>query len=189
MKKTKRIKVKADLTQNSEQNDDNINDMKKENGILSEKDSNYQNIYRCPKCFTIPFINVRDNENKVTLDCLQGHHIEMLFSEYMTSEFQKNSSKIVCSQCGTDKNIKRAMRICFECKRIYCKDCLSSHNKSHQNHHISSIDKMDISCPIHKSKYSYYCAECKKNLCDECMKNKDDGHQLIIFDNINLKKK
>ena len=49
-----------------------------------------QNIYRCPKCFNIPLINVKDNENKVIIDCPQGHHTEMLFSEYMANEFQKN---------------------------------------------------------------------------------------------------
>ena len=64
------------------------------------------------------------------------------------------------------------MRICFECKKIFCKDCLSSHNKSNPNHHLNTIDNADINCPLHKSKYTYFCSECKKNLCDECVKDK-----------------
>ena len=59
------------------------------------------------------------------------------------------------------------MKICYECKKIFCKECLSSHNKSNPNHHTNTIEKMDIICPLHKSKYSHYCPECKKNLCDE----------------------
>ena len=47
------------------------------------------------------------DENQVIIDCLHGHHIEMLFSEYMTNEFQKNTSKLICSQCREDKNSKR----------------------------------------------------------------------------------
>ena len=183
----KRIKVKADLNQNSEQSEENSNEKEKENEITPENDSTSNNTYRCPNCFSIPIINVKDNENKVILDCLQGHHIEMLFSEYMANEFQKNTSKLICSQCREDKNSKKIMRICFECKKLFCKDCLSSHNKSNPNHHLNTIDKADINCPLHKSKYTYFCSECKKNLCDECVKEKNDGHQLIYFQNINLK--
>ena len=183
----KRIKVKADLNQHSEQSDENSNEKDTENELTHENDSTSNNTYRCPNCFSIPKINVKDNENKVILDCLQGHHIEMLFSEYMTNEFQKNTSKMICSQCREDKNTKKIMRICFECKKIFCKDCLPSHNKSNPNHHLSTIDKADTNCPLHKSKYTYFCAECKKNLCDECLKDKNDGHQLIYFQNINLK--
>ena len=183
----KRIKVKADLNQNSEQSEENSNEKEKENEITHENDSTTYNTYRCPNCFSIPIINVKDNENKVIIDCLHGHHIEMLFSEYMTNEFQKNTSKLICSQCREDKNSKRIMRICFECKKLFCKDCLSSHNKSNPNHHLNTIDKADINCPLHKSKYTYFCSECKKNLCDECVKEKNDGHQLIYFQNINLK--
>ena len=190
-KSNKRIKVKAEINQTSEQSDDNSNEKEKEkekeNESNNEKDSSLQNVYRCPKCFSIPLINVKDNENKVIIDCLQGHHVEMLFSEYMTSEFQKNSSKLECSHCGADKNTKKLMKICYECKKIFCKECLSSHNKSNPNHHTNTIEKMDIICPLHKSKYSHYCPECKKNLCDECIKTKNDGHQLILFKNINLK--
>lgn len=91
--KTKRIKVKADLNQLSEPSDENSvekdKEKEKENETTPEKESSPKNVYRCPKCFSIPFINVKDNENKVVIDCLNGHHVEMLFSEYMTSEFQK----------------------------------------------------------------------------------------------------
>jgi len=183
----KRIKVKADLNQHSEQSEENSNEKEKENEITHENDTTSYNTYRCPNCFSIPIINVKDNENKVILDCLQGHHLEMLFSEYMTNEFQKNTSKMICSQCREDKNSAKIMRTCFECKKIFCKDCLSSHNKSNPNHHLNTIDNADINCPLHKSKYTYFCSECKKNLCDECVKDKNDGHQLIYFQNINLK--
>jgi len=183
----KRIKVKADLNQNSEQSEEYSNEKEKENEIAHENDTTSNNTYRCPNCFSIPIINVKDNENKVILDCLQGHHIEMLFSEYMTNEFQKNTSKLICSQCHEEKNSKKIMRVCFECQKLFCKDCLSSHNKSNPNHHLNTIDNADINCPLHKSKYTYFCSECKKNLCDECLKDKNDEHQLIYFENINLK--
>ena len=153
----KRIKVKADLNQNSEQSEENSNEKEKENEITHENDSTTYNTYRCPNCFSIPIINVKDNENKVIIDCLHGHHIEMLFSEYMTNEFQKNTSKLICSQCREDKNSKRIMRICFECKKLFCKDCLSLYNKSNHNHHLNTIDKADINYHINKTKYTYFC--------------------------------
>lgn len=68
--------------------------------------------------------------------------------------------------------MKKQMQVCFECNKIICKDCLPAHNKSSPNHHLNSIEKNDIICPLHKSKYSCYCSECKRNLCDECLKKK-----------------
>ena len=188
---TKRIKVKADLqtlSDESESYSDEKENQKKENKteLLMEN----ENIYRCPKCFNIPLINVKDNENKVIIDCLKGHHTEMLFSEYMTPEFQNNIYKLECSQCGNEKNMKKSIKICYECQNILCKDCLSFHNKNNPNHHINSIDNIDINCPLHKSKYTKYCFDCKLNLCDECSNNKEYkhiNHQIIIFKNIILK--
>ena len=183
----KRIKVKADLNSPPEAKEESQNKKEdqadeNENEQLSEN----ENIYRCPNCFNIPFISVKDNENKVTIDCLQGHHTEMLFSEYMNPDFQKGIYKFNCGQCSANKNSKKIMKICYECQKILCKDCISLHNKNNANHHLSTLDKIDVVCPIHKQKYSYYCVQCKKNLCDECMKNKTDKHQLIMFNNINL---
>ena len=184
----KRIKVKADLNSAPGANEESPN--KKEDQVdENENDqlSEGENIYRCPNCFNIPLISVKDNENKVIIDCLKGHHTEMLFSEYMAPEFQKNIYKFDCGQCGANKSSKKNMKICYECQKILCKDCISLHNKNNANHHLSTLDKIDIICPIHKRKYGYYCVECKKNLCDECVKNKTDKHQMIQFNNINLK--
>ena len=184
----KRIKVKADLNSAPGANEESPN--KKEDQVdENENDqlSEGENIYRCPNCFNIPLISVKDNENKVIIDCLKGHHTEMLFSEYMAPEFQKNIYKFDCDQCGANKNSRKNMKICYECQKILCKDCVSLHNKNNANHHLSTLDKIDIICPIHKRKYGYYCVDCKKNLCDECARNKTDKHQLIQFNNINLK--
>ena len=120
-----------------------------------------QNIYRCPNCIFIPLINVNDKENRVIIDCLQGHHNEIPFSEYMASDFQKNIYLSKCSNCGLDKNLKKIKKGCYECKKIFCKDCLSEHIKNNTNHHINYIDKMDYFCPFHQSKYTYYCYDCK----------------------------
>ena len=185
----KRNKVKADINVISDLNEENpIEKDVKENGIQNKKDFLYenQNIYRCPKCFQIPLISVKDNENKVIIDCPQGHHIEMLFSEYMANEFQKNIYKFKCFHCREEK---KNMKICFECQKIICIDCLNLHNKNSPNHHLDTLDQMDIICPIHNSKYSHYCFECKKNLCDECISTKTEKHQLIFFENVNLKDK
>ena len=186
--KTKRIKVKADLKLLSDPSDDNS--IEKEE--YKEKETNQtdtvtenRNIYHCPKCFSIPLINVKDNENKVILDCLKNHHTEMLFSEYMSSEFQKKINNIECSKCK--KKINAVKILCSECQKVYCKDCLSSHIKNNPDHHVNNINKYEFSCPIHISKYTHYCFVCKKNLCDECVEDKHDKHQVIYFKNINLK--
>ena len=183
----KRNKVKADIYNISDLSDDNSNEKEvKENGSELDILFENQNIYRCPKCFNIPLIKVKDNENKVIIDCPQGHHTEMLFSEYMGNDFQKNLYKFKCFQCGEEKNF---IKICYECQKIFCKDCLNSHIKNNPNHHIDILEQIDIICPIHKSKYTHYCSECKENLCDECVNNRKDKHQLIILENVNLKDK
>ena len=182
----KRIKVKADLNNPIETVEDSPNGKEFKDDENEESPDN-ENIYRCPKCFNIPLISVKDNENKVIIDCLRGHHTEMLFSEYMAPEYQKNIYNFECGQCGANRNTKKLIKVCHECQKIFCKDCLSLHNKNNVNHHLISFDKMDTICPLHKSKYTYYCLECKKNLCEDCIKNKNDQHQLILFNNINLK--
>ena len=190
----KRIKVKAELKTLSDESESFSNEKD------SQKDENKkellienENIYRCPKCLDIPLINVKDNENKVIIDCLKGHHTEMLFSEYMTQEFQNNIYRLECSQCGSEKNVKKIVKLCYECQKIFCKDCLSLHNNNNPNHHLNFIDNMDINCPLHKLKYTKYCFDCKLNLCDECSNikdgnnNKHNNHQIIIYKNILLK--
>ena len=183
---TKRIQMKPYLESESESNEDNSYKKEKKE---KEKEiiQNNQNIYRCPKCPFIPLINVNDKENKIIIDCLKGHYNEMLFSEYISENFQKNINNFECSNCGQEKNIKKLLKLCYECQKIYCKDCFIFHNQKYSNHHLISIDKIDYICPLHKSKYTQYCFDCKKNLCNECVKNKTDKHKLLNYKNIDLK--
>ena len=183
-----RLKVKSNLNMQSElSEDDTYNSEDKEN--QPEINPDYQNIYRCPKCIFIPLINVNDKENRVIIDCLQGHHKEIPFSEYMATDFQKNIYLSKCSNCGLDKNLKKIKKGCYECKKIFCKDCLSAHYKNNPNHHLNDIDKLDYFCPIHQSKYTYYCYDCKRNLCDECIKNETGEHKFTCFRNLLLTNK
>ena len=155
---------------------------------IEKQYSNFQNIFRCPECFYIPLIYVKDNENRVTIDCLKGHHKEMLFSDFMTNEIEKNEDKISCSKCGIiGKNI---FKICEECVKIFCKDCKNIHDKKFHNHHLISCQNADICCSFHKLKYTNFCETCKINLCDECLKYhyKNENHKIILYDNINLTK-
>ena len=135
---------------------------------IEKQYSNFQNIFRCPECFYIPLIYVKDNENRVIIDCIKGHHKEMLFSDFMTNEIEKNEDKISCSQCGIiGKNI---FKICEECVKIFCKNCKIIHDKNFHNHHLISCQNADICCSFHKLKYTNFCETCKINLCDECLK-------------------
>ena len=187
--KANRVKVKADLKSLSDPSDDVSNENEEEK--FKEKDisqsDDFQenhNIYHCPKCYSIPLITVKDNENKVIIDCLNNHHTEMLFSEYMSPEFQKNINNIKCSNCKIEKNSSKFF--CFECQKVFCKDCLSFHSINNSGHHANNI-KSEFSCPIHMLKYAHYCFDCKKNLCDKCLEDKNDNHQIIHFKDINLK--
>ena len=118
---TKRMQMKPYLESESESNEDNSYKKEKKE---KEKEiiQNNQNIYRCPKCPFIPLINVNDKENKIIIDCLKGHYNEMLFSEYISENFQKNINNFECSNCGQEKNIKKLLKLCYECQKIYCKD-------------------------------------------------------------------
>ena len=179
----KRIKVKAELNKpiNVAKESPNGKENKEEtNDIASFND---ENIYRCPKCFNIPLINVKDNENKVVIDCLKGHRIDMLFSEYMSPEFQKNINRYQCGKCGANPNSQKFMNICYECQQILCEECLSSHNQNNANHHLITFDKLDSTCPIHKLKFTSYCLDCKTNICDDCVKDKCENHEKKLLDN------
>ena len=178
---TKRIKVKAESKIPKEKTDTETSDEP------HDEMSTSNNIFRCPECCNIPLINVKDNENRVIIDCLKGHHREMLFSEFITNELEKNDNKLVCSECGNSE--KEVYKICEECSKMFCKNCKNSHFKKFPEHHLISYQKADNFCPFHKLKFTNYCEQCKKNLCDECVNEHPiENHHLFLFETISASK-
>ena len=180
---TKRIKVKAEPKISKEKTDTETS----EDSPSKQNEEISKIIFRCPDCFLIPIINVKDNENRVIIDCLKGHHHEMLFSEFITNELEKNDNKIICNDCGNSE--KGIFKVCGECSKIFCKNCKNSHFKQNPKHHFISFQKADIFCPIHKLKYTNFCEQCKQNLCDDCVNEHPiENHHLFLFETMNVSK-
>ena len=162
----------------------NINEILMENTQDSDPQTIFKNVYRCPECYTIPLIKIKENENKIFLNCLNGHEIEMLFSQYMSNQFKKKKEKIECAQCGSNNEDIDNLIYCQNCQNFLCSDCCTSHEN--ENHNMIEIKNMDIICSEHKNPYTHFCQDCKQNLCEECIKEHEISHQMILLENIIL---
>ena len=53
---------------------------------------------------------------------------------------------------------KKALYICFQCKKYYCEEC----NKQHKKEKMDSFNFIDINCPEHsENQYTFFCADDK----------------------------
>ena len=165
----------------------NINEILMDNNSLQDDDpqSLFKNIYRCPECYTIPLMKIQENENKITLNCLNNHEIEMLFSQYMSNQFKQKKEKIECSNCGTFREDLENFIYCQNCQNFFCNECAENHENNEPSHNMIDIKNMDNICPEHKNPYTHFCQDCQKNLCDDCVKE-HTSHQLILLENIIL---
>ena len=119
----------------------NINEILMENTQDSDPQTIFKNVYRCPECYTIPLIKIKENENKIFLNCLNGHEIDTLFSQYMSNQFKKKKEKIECAQCGSNDEDIDSLVYCQNCQNFLCSDCSSSHEN--ENHNMIEINNMD----------------------------------------------
>ena len=150
--------------------------------------SKCEKAYRCFQCNQIPLLKLKDNENKIIINCPNKHENEMWLVHYLTQNEKQSNNKFICSWCSSPYEPKKIYKYCPECQLILCKICRKAHSKKFNNtHKMISIKKMDTICNEHKIIYNYYCNDCSKNICYECLKN-HKNHNVINFKDIILSK-
>ena len=145
-------------------------------------------VFRCIDCNFIPILQLKNEESndpKVQIDCILGHKNELNLNEFMEKSFLNSLGKVKCSECGIVREHKKKYKLCDECEKIFCKECLNEHKSKFENHHFLSIKKMDTICCIHQNKFTNFCKDCNKNICDECI-DLHENHQIIKLIEINF---
>ncbi len=77
-------------------------------------------VYRCPKCYLIPFINISTNNNKLVMEikCTNNHKDSRPFDQmqiFLKNESIFNKSCIVCE----NENNKNIFNILYYCSNFY----------------------------------------------------------------------
>ena len=136
-----------------------------------EKESinnNFENeIFRCPKCFNVPLMSLKYNNNNNILIhtlCSNKHNLYTSISDYITKESKNYSIYLQsCNYCKS-KEIKKIL-FCNECNFCFCENCKSNHLIQHD---FIELEKFDNYCIKHKNPEIGFCLTCNKNFCFYC---------------------
>ena len=163
-----------------------------QNNLLenSSKSILIRKVFRCLDCYFIPLLQLKENDTKIELNCLQNHKSEISLKDYMVKGFFNSLDRVKCSLCGLMKESKMVYKLCEECNSIMCKECLKEHNTKNRKHHVITVRKMDTICALHQSNFTFFCKKCNKNICDECLNDhKRIEHNIVRLSEINLNEK
>ena len=147
-----------------------LNLSSKENSVDIEN-KNYQ-LYRCPKCFFIQYINLINQNNKLELsfNCQNEHKYNINYLEFKKRE-NINFEKIKCSLCFKEKN-QNNLYYCCENHNFICNEC----NINHKNCCLITLKDFDQKCHIHNTSIFFFCRDCEKEICYRCISNKHFNH-------------
>ena len=111
-------------------------DYEDNNGKLSESENENENYpYVCPKCYSIPIIDIDFQNNKYNIICDNGHAYN--YNSFNTFEVNttKNLNNLLCQKCKKDSNNKANLYRCNNCFLYFCNDCKLKHEteKPHSN--------------------------------------------------------
>ena len=140
---------------------------------LSEEDLINIDEFRCPECFTIPFMGIEYSENETFLqfNCLNDHKKNMPLSElYIQSKFNKLYFQF-CSICK-EKIESNNNFYCLKCYQIFCNKCKEIHYNS-LFHPIILFNNLDSKCVSHlENNLIGYCPLENENVCEKCLNSK-----------------
>ncbi len=131
--------------------------------------------FRCPECSLIPFIEIINNDNKLTMKtfCTNNHTFNEPFDKMQMMCKSVPKSKYFCSVCGKVKNdnpnqTDEIFYYCSICFKFYC----YNHGKIHKlkdGHNIYFHDCFDNICFQHNgTSVIGFCREDNKNYCKRC---------------------
>ena len=105
-----------------------IDDTEDKYGKFKEIDNeNYPHV--CPKCYSIPIIDIDFQNNKYNIICDNGHFYN--FDSFNSFEINttKNLNNLLCHNCKIDSNYRQNFYRCNNCFLYFCNDCKLSHEK------------------------------------------------------------
>ena len=178
------------------------NKKKKENDLYANQQKeilklNYSKIFRCPKCWKIPIVEINELNRTIITKCVHNGKNEI--QKYKINEFLGAKSSIIensnCSICkGNNSNHLYSFDYCINCQKIFCKKCESNHkncqgnnnlknskNESNNKRIVVPLYLMDSYCYTHDSPSKYYCEDCKSYSCETCFEKEHKKHHLKYF--------
>ena len=176
-----------------------LNKKKKENEIYLNNYKeiyklNYNRIYRCPKCWKIPKIELNEINNTIDVKCI--HNNERVNNNFDINKFIDMQAKIPdltqCNFCkGGNYTHSSAFDYCYNCQKIFCKKCEAKHKnsaeckKSKVNStnlkNVTPFYLLDSFCCDHDSPTKYYCVECNRYVCDSCFESNHKNHNFKYY--------
>ena len=113
----------------------------------SEEDpNNYSEIYKdkhyiCKFCSSFPLIKLIDNNN-ILLIC-NNHRDKIEIEEFLKriKEDKDNIDINKYKQCKIHKNNKILIKVCINCKKNLCEECLK--DNTHKDHQIKSFEELN----------------------------------------------
>ena len=119
-----------DVSSNILSLDDYEDNTGKSNEIENE---NYP--YVCPKCYSIPIIDIDFQNNKYNIICDNGHIYNYDSFKSFILNTTKNLNNLLCQNCKLDSNHTTNLYRCNICFLYFCNDCKLKHEteKSHSN--------------------------------------------------------
>ena len=162
----------------------------------SFKIENTSIIFRCPKCYEIPFVTqiFKDNNYFIKINCRNKCLINIIKQdEYINMIKEKSIYNFKeCNICNEKKSNNNLYYIDFKNlneKKIICQKCLSSY-KLEDKYKTIFINEFDSICLKHNNKIISYCNICSKDCCMYCVEEEHKFHKvtsiLELHKNINL---
>ena len=120
-----------------------------------------KNIWRCPKCFLIPYIYYNQLENSLEYKCINNHKEKGEIIE-IYKKLKSNDFKNKCKNCF---NIPKTY--CTKCFKFLCNNC-AINEKENLGHNVININNLDKVCFVHNEPTTFYCKKEQKSFCDFC---------------------
>ena len=150
----------------------------------NNNDGNNIKEYRCPKCSTIPFIQISNNENKMymSINCTNNHNYTKTFDEMKKLLDYNSINNNKCKIClNENKNNTEICYYCSNCFNFYC----FQHGKSHDvnsscKNKIFPINNFDSICTEHNGvSVVGYCFNHNKNYCIRCTHFSENNKKIV----------
>ena len=123
------------------------------NERLTDVNVNGNYPYLCPKCYSIPKLDIDFQSNNYNIICDNNH--KYTFNSY--SSFKENASKklnnLLCQNCMVCPNDKSQLYRCNNCFLFFCESCKLKHKE--ESYHSNFIELNSINkFPINNLKFS-----------------------------------
>ena len=145
--------------------------------------------YSCTECRFIPEIkNINYESGEIVINCTIHGEKKMNIKDYFDKEIKNVYYNAVCKTSKLEQKIKvtkeKIFSYCFECKDVFCRDCISKHN-----HKELKLNEINDKCPKHSENNNKYCIQCKNHLCEKCeCEHKNSIETIKIVDEEDNKK-